>query len=756
MIDDAIAEDRRYADRFQQRAEFGRTDIDEKTGRSNNPLSDAWDTGLIGVQESMYGIVDMLGEKTGYQPLENIGEGGINRARTRIADRGTLILDYKDVDGFDSAIEYITNNAAISLPYMGISIAGAVAAPFTLGLSYAGPAAVYAGQTWNQMEGENKSASIAIGAGVAQAALDRLGLSFLTGSGKVGKELLKDATAELMKRGMTKEVANQTVMAATRKEIAGFAGDAAQVAADQLKAKTLFKNTASRMATSAGGEAVTEAMQELTGYAGAVIGSDKTWDWNEVNHNLTNALIAGGTLGGAFTVPGSLYDAGAWADVAVRQAPAEAKRLSTAGKYAEEEKARFGHVATNQENAAKARAAGVSAGPNAFPTLNERADDHKASRRQRTFGEAMFETMASAPSLWRGAVRNIFTPDTLAKSRSARIAADMFGGGLQKTFSGPTYENAKHHYVTIYKNMVSEPDAVFATFNGGRKPNRKQKKEISDRLYSKLRAAIDADGNFDPNLIPDTDPEKTNLVALQGQLQRLADKMYDDQAQYNPNLGRLKNYLMRYKAFNKKAIVDQKPKFISLLMAEFNMSESDATAIADSITESNDINDIGDALTAHGAAGNPGSHKQRTLDLSERPEFADFMETDMFANVSAAAKSAARYTAYEQFVGKDHVVLNQLLSQMQAEGLSPAEVNRIASMMKDYLDAESGNYKRPKSEAGKRLQKIQRNFMMVTTLAGLPLATISSFVEVALSMRALTMDQIMGKKGKPGGLYHLG
>ena len=68
-----------------------------------------------------------------------------------------------------------------------------------------------------------------------------------------------------------------------------------------------------------------------------MLGSDKTWDWNDANDRMINAVIAGGTLGSAFSVPGTLYDAGAWADIAVRQAPAEAKRLSQAGKYAEEE-----------------------------------------------------------------------------------------------------------------------------------------------------------------------------------------------------------------------------------------------------------------------------------------------------------------------------------------------------------------------------------------------------------------------------------
>ena len=65
--------------------------------------------------------------------------------------------------------------------------------------------------------------------------------------------------------------------------------------------------------------------------------------------------------------------------------------------------------------------------------------------------------------------------------------------------------------------------------------------------------------------------------------------------------------------------------------------------------------------------------------------------------------------------------------------------------MQDYLDAESGNYKRPTSEFGKKAQKIQKHAMMLMTFSGLPLATFSSFVEAALVSRGLKSEQIFGK-----------
>ena len=759
MIDASVLEDQKYANQFKTQQliagdarysddyaahsaafQYGDRAID--TGKSLNPLSDAWDTGLIGVQESMWGVLDLLGETTDYDPLANIGKAGVERARSRISDRGHFITDYKDVDGFWDAVEYVGNNAVLSLPYMGITAAATVAAPLTGGLSLTAPAAVYTGQTWNEMEGD-KNAAVAIGAGVAQAALDRLGIGLVfKGVGKAPKDLLQAGIKKLMADGMTKEAATATVMAATRKELASFAGDAAKVAADQLKAKALFKSTASRLVTGAAGEAATEALQESTAYLGATLGSDKVFDWNELNERQLQALVAGGALGGAFSVPGAAFDAGAWADVAYREAPAEAKRLSLAGKFAEEERTEFGRIASNQENAAAARSRATAAGPHAHPSLEERADVHHKAQKARSTTEKLVDGLHAAPSLWQGAVRYIFQPEVLEKSRAARIMADMFGGQLQRTFSGSNYENSKHHRASIYRNMVPSPTKFWKS--RGIK-SRKKIAQASHEMYQVMNAAIDPKTKeLDMEKIPE------DLRPLVHQMLSLGDKMHADQKVYNPELGYQKNYLLRYKSFDKNKIHNNKQRFISLLQDEFGFSRSEAAELANKITDSSEVNDFADILDGAAAAGKPGHHKERTLNLSENPKFQDFMEQDLFANIANAAKSAARYSSYMEFVGENNSILNQLLYEMQQEGLSPQEVNKIAAQMKDYLAAESGNYKRAESAMGKRLERVQRNLMAWMTIAGLPLATISSFVEAALATKGLTKDEIFGPIRKQG------
>ena len=724
------------------------TDRHQVTGKSNNPLSTAWDTGLLGVAEAGYGIANLIGEKTGWEGASEYGEAGVYGIRQDIADNGSILLDYKDVDGFWSAVEYVTNNAAISVPYMGISIGGALLAPVTGGLSLAAPAAVYTGQTWNEMEGE-KSASVAIGAGVLQAALDRVGLGFIAKTG-APKQVYNKAIAELIKRGATREGAEAQLANATRAQLAGFAGDAARVARNQLHAKEVFKAFAARAGTGAGGEAVTEGLQEATAYLGATLGSDKQFDWEELTERVIAGSVAGASLGGAFAVPGAAYETGAWADVAYRVAPAEAVHQSQSARYADEERDTLGYVPSIEQEIAGAKQRGQG---QQGVTFEERVDADKAERKKRTAWEALTSTMLNAPALWRGATRNIFTPDLQAKSRSARILADMFGGNLQRIFSGSNFESSKHHRLAQYKNMVPIPDRFLAAWTGGKRLNRTQKGQVSDEIYTLLQAGIDPDTKqFNPDLIPDG-PKKDAVVALQKQLESLSNKMWQDQKKHNPDLGYIDNYLSRYKSLSKKSIAADRIGFEQALRDKFGFSHADAKALTDEILDNSEVNDIDEAFSVVKGGIVPGSHRNRSLNLSELDEFQNFVEKDLFANVANAAKSAARYTAHRDYIGENAGVVAQLLNDMQNEGVDTKTVNRVAAQLQDYLDAESGNYKRPTSDAGKAAMRLQKNFMMLTTLAGLPLATISSFVEAALTMRGLTLDQITKKDG---GLATLG
>ena len=720
-----------------------------QTGESLNPFSDSWDQGWKNLESGAYGVMSILGTKTGIEQLENIGEDGIAKNNAELGQYGSTVLDYKEVDGVGAAFEYLGNNLALSLPQMGATAIATVAAPFTAGLSLTVPAAIYAGQVWNEMEGPNetKSATIAIGAGIAQGTLDMLGLKLAT-KGLGGDAILKKAVSELVKKGATKEAAEQTVAQASRRQIAEFTGAAAEHAKKQLAAKQLGQNLMKAVGTGGVGEAGTEALQESIGYSAALLGSEgkslADWDWEDYNNRIIAAAIAGGSLGGAISSGGTFADAGKWADVAYRLAPADATKAAESEHLLAREKANNnGRVRSTEEIAADAGARAKSQ-PSGF-TLDDRVSTYKAARKQKSTFDKVTEEALNVSQLWQGATRNIFTPDLKRRSQAATALADMFGGSLSKTHSGASFENAKHHRVSVYKNMVPEPRSFYQAISGKVRVGRNDKAQISDTFYNAMQKAVDKNGNFDANLVPDG-KNKQAIVKMANEMNALSDRMFKDQAKHNPKLGYVKNYLSKYKSINKGALNSNKSGFIAALEKN-GYKRDEAHKLLETILENDNVADIGEAFSVVKGGISPQSHQQRNLNMSEKPEFADFMEKDMFANIAQATKSAARYTAHRDFIGENGGVVAKLLDDMEAEGVPQAEVDKVASQMKDYLDAESGNYKRATTKAGKDAQKFQRNFMMLSTLSALPLATISSLVETMLINRGLRADQIFGKEG---------
>ena len=315
--EEAIKEVDKYYARNTQIDNFDRNINNE----SANPFSDSWELGWNGAREGAFGFLELLGETTGSESLQEIGTAGIQRNQAQAAEYAHILTDWKDVDGFKSGVSFLANNAAMSLPYMATTVAagvaGTVAAPFVGGvaagaLALSAPASVYAGQVWNEMEGE-KNAGVAVTAGLAQAALDRLGIGFI--AGKIPKGgITSAAVKKIMKStGVSKEAAEATLANATKAELPGFLKDQAAIASKQIASKKLglelIKNIGKHtkgIGIGAGGETVTESGQELIGYLAATEGSDKVFQWDELNERLIAAAIAGGSLGGAFAAPGSI------------------------------------------------------------------------------------------------------------------------------------------------------------------------------------------------------------------------------------------------------------------------------------------------------------------------------------------------------------------------------------------------------------------------------------------------------------------
>jgi hypothetical protein len=784
-----------------------------------NPKSVSWDAGVMSLIESSYGVASLVGATFGIDSLKEFGDAGVYRTKRDIEDLPSILLDYKEVEGFGDAMDFLGNNIAMSIPYMGMTVGSVLAAPTTSGASLSIPVSVYAGQVWNEQPEGNKNAVNSVGAGIIMATLDRLGLKgALKGVSGSPSQLFnaavnakaKDLAGDGPVTDAIKKQASELVSQMSKREVGALGKEVVEVMSNQLKSKTAVMDLLKRVSQGTAIEGSTEALQESIGYVAANLDSD-TIDFTELHDRAISAAVAGGAIGGALGSGGAAVDYAKWADVAWRQAPALERDKIEAQRYVDKELEDFGYVRSIQsinedtlealkeenregykeakrlEKLAEKLEFEWSSGQGSFKDfkkaqdaymakldevnsandINTIADRYEEKYKSMGVRDKAFDALNRIPELWRNSVLSIIPKELQAKSRTARELLDTFGGSRNRVFSGSDYESQKHHIVSKYKSAFGDVTDTWVALNGGRRPNSKRKAEISAEVYKVILAASDPKmgGNFNPELVPANTPNGDVIAELGKKMQELATTMHEDQLPYNKDLGYIGNYLAKYKTISKGSVAKDPQRFTQLLIDEYGMDPKLANNITDNLINNNEVSTIEEAVEAEDGGEfsstrgsfKPSSHNRRTLGLSENDKFQDFMEQDIFSNISYAAKAAARYQANQQFVGHNGAVIGKKLNEAVRKGeLTQDEADKIAYGLRNYLDAESGNYKRPKTETGKQIQNIQRNFIFYTTIAGLPLATISSIVELALTMNALTAEQIFGSKGREGGLKKMG
>ena len=731
--------------------------------KSLNPVSDSWEQGWISVGESAYGVANLVGSSTSAEGLERWGEDGVRRQQGKLAEYGYTINNYKDVDSIGSALEYLGSTMALSLPYMAITagsaLAGTVAAPVigataAVAGAVAIPSFMYAGQTWNDMEGDNdsKSATIAIGSGIAQAVLDRLGLKGIGGIAKNPIQTIRDDIPKALAKARNISLSEAKLIVKQEADFAigQFANEAQKIAKAQLTAKQTSMRALGSVGVGSVSEGLTEVGQEAIGYLAAVQGSDKVFDYEEFQERLANAAVAGTALGGAFSIPGTVKDQITWMDAAARFG--EPIPQSDIERYVEEEKADQDGIVRTVPQLLTDVQKEVDASDDLGFNINEREAEHKQTTGQKTFMERASTSVMNVSNLWQAAVTNAIPKATLDKSKSARALASILGGTLTPLHGGSGIEAAQHHLVTYYKNQVHDPKVFYKKMGlrslaGVFKAS--DRARISDLTYKVLRAAVDKRGNFNKNLVPKNTPNRQMIVDLGNQLMGLGQELRQNQLDAGADLGDIKAYLFKYKSIDKTAVSKNPEMFTNLLVSEYKISPAEALRITDEIRDNPNVYDLdsADAIISNVGSLNPPSHKSRKFGLSQNEKFDQFYEKDIFANVANASKTAARYVTQMKYVGKDGEIISKLLNNMQAEGVSNEEVNRVASEVKNILEAVSGNYNRPTTQAGKKLMRFQKNVMFWMTLSALPLATFSSLPEMAMTQGALTRDQIFGKNG---------
>jgi len=778
--------------------------------RSKTPFSDSFGAGVTSAVNSFRMAGAAMADTVGADDAQAWFEGGAAYHRSKLADAPKVRLSYEDVDwsSFGQVTEFLGSNIAMSLPYMGVTMASVVAAPFTFGTSLTVPVAMYSGMILDEMPGkmEDKSYGVALAGGAIAASLDRLGLKAAMGS-FTPKHFLtgeaKDKAIDAIQQAglaVSREEAEQVLSKATKRELLGYLGDASNFMENQITKSYILKQFAKRMSVSGGMEGGTEMLQELTQYTSAVIGSEKTWDYDELEERMANAAIAGGMIGSSFSVPSTAFQAGQWKDAGVAKSDYD-KRFddATAGFRADER-------AKTATEGSKGYVPDIQTKLSGFwdrikskkvdrqeklkkgtpvpdeTTLDDFASESDTRRDARPTSQKLKDILKDPVSALRSSLDTRITIDMLNSSPTLRLIYDGFAGKKNKTHGGIDFQNDKLLNFTHFEKFLRPIEEILNDFKVKGRTYGKRRTAIStlvQKFYEKeIRPITKRDSNKKWKSVDDifsqidwnnvSDPafvkNKDAIETLVRELYTVDDAMYRNitavqEVAGERQIGELQDHIFRSKGFLKKHIGKKKEEFTNLLAETYGLSRDVAASVTDSIIDNPEVNTLDEAFDLTKGGIVPKGHKRRSLNLADNPEFSEFLEQDVFRNLEFLMKGSARYMTMTKFIGRDSVVLMEQLRDVYRELRGDAEegspkaqaalelVQDLSADLRDLINADSGNYKRIENDA---LRGAQKFATLAATLTMLPLSAISSTVELALVTKGTSLRNMHQNTGSFG------
>jgi len=301
-----------------------------KEGVAYNQASTAWNQGWGGLATGWKGFAELAGVLVDSKDLQDWAGRKVEVAKEDLLNEPRLrSMDYRDIDSVWDGFRFMTNNMAMSAPYLVTLLSGAILSPVTLGASI--PIALgsvggsYAGQVWNDIEGPKGQAEAggAILAGTIMTALDYLGMKgfmkpgeFLTKRGKVLilQAMMKQVGKDGVKKYATKAAAKKALDNASRRAIRETIDGIGNFALINVIKPSLMKEMAKGSVRGALYEGVTEAAQEGVGYLASKSmsegGLEKNFDMDEFKNLLAQSAVAGSSLGSSFGTAGALFREG--------------------------------------------------------------------------------------------------------------------------------------------------------------------------------------------------------------------------------------------------------------------------------------------------------------------------------------------------------------------------------------------------------------------------------------------------------------
>ena len=397
--------------------------------------------------------------------------------------------------------------------------------------------------------------------------------------------------------------------------------------------------------------------------------------------------------------------------------------------------------------------------------FTDRADAGQETYDEKPSIDSLKDGLMDPAFTLRDARDTVFTIERLQKSKTLRRLYDMLGGKANKVHHGIDFHSDKMLNFESFERLIPEVRALYAAFKLDGKRSGAKREALSALVYDfynvHIKPITEKEGNNQTwitgdsviamvdwdNLKPKFQENSAALKDLIDRLYQVDRKMYEGvtlaQATANvPPIGDLQDHIFRSKSFLKSAISANKEKFINLLMAEKGLTVEEANGVTNTILDNPEINTLDEAFDLTKGGITPKTHKRRSLDIADNKAFSEFFENNLFDNLENSMKSAARYMTMTKFVGPNSSLLTSMFDKIQrefTEGLedgsadqlsAEADVNDIARLTRDLINADSGNYKRIESDV---LRGTQKALTLTGVLTMLGLAAPMSIVEFALT-----------------------
>jgi len=687
-----------------------------------------WKTGLKSGLEQMnqgfFGAANLISTQINYEPGKEWSDAKNLQSKNVIEDLPFLkdaeAFDSKTgkwkLDGFGKLFNYTIATAAQSAPQMVATIAATLASPLTYGASLSIPAAIYTGQIWNDQPEGQKSATWALSMGITSAVFDKLGIEGVIGT--IGSRTTRQmAVDQLVKKGMTKEAAEAQLINETKKVTIQLM--------DVVKAG----------GTGAFSESVTETGQQFAQYLGTNLGQIK--DTNELKNQLVNAAFGGAVLGGGLSGAGR----------AVSNA-FTANGMTPKGndlEFREQQRLENGYVPTTHEVIEQAL------NTPELPVLARQAEFERSKR----------ETAGLV-----GSIKNWYHDkglSSLVGKFSDSIIGDRgyrgkFMGTLATILGSNNAVNGGDLMSTqeltaggILSNMgnIKEIQDLF----GGKKLTdissvlyRKDVVDYMQKLAEFKKNMGDADmknaaANVDSSIL------NPDVLAMKNGIIEVANRIDNTVQAYNRKTNSNKAFsdVVANRPLNKSFISRNRDSFVSDIKSVLGISTKEAQDMYVSLMNNENIltaeDSLDDLLGTNPGKGNRDVMLKNLHEANKSGILNKYFTGNIFDNVDALAHHGGVLHVNKTLIGKDGTNLAALLAAaVRNKEITEQEASFMAKEIEDYLAMREGKYKQIKNPL---VNGVIDTITFFSTLASLPLATISSIPEAAQVMRGLNAPQTL-------------